>query len=53
VTGDLPLAVYRPDAPGGEPTAFARRRRRAHQRHHLFIDPALFEVFGLPDRPDF
>jgi RNA polymerase sigma-70 factor, ECF subfamily len=54
--GSPAVAVYRPEAAGREPTAFAIHvldvvdgRIRAI---HSFIDPTLFNVFGLPDRPN-
>jgi RNA polymerase sigma-70 factor (ECF subfamily) len=54
--GSLAVAVYQPEEPGGEPTAFAIHvldvaggRIRAI---HSFIDPTLFDRFGLPDHLD-
>jgi RNA polymerase sigma-70 factor, ECF subfamily len=55
--GSPAVAVYRPEAPGGPPTAFAIHvldvvgGRISAIRS--FIDPALFELFGLPHHPDF
>ncbi len=53
--GSPAVAVYRPQAPGGPPTAFSIQvldivagRIRAI---HVFLDPALFELFGLPIDP--
>jgi RNA polymerase sigma-70 factor (ECF subfamily) len=50
--GSLAVAVYRPETPGGQPTAFAIHVLDvvAGQISALrsFIDPALFELFGLP-----
>ena len=44
-------------AAGGQPTAFAIQVLDVIDGHitaiHSFIDPRLFEVFGLPRRPDF
>ena len=55
--GSPAVAVYRPEAPGGEPTAFAIHVLDVVEGRisaiHSFIDPALFELFGLPDHPDF
>jgi RNA polymerase sigma-70 factor, ECF subfamily len=50
------VAVYRPDAPGGEPTAFAIHVLDVVGGRisaiHSFIDPAWLDLFGLPIRPD-
>jgi RNA polymerase sigma-70 factor, ECF subfamily len=55
--GSPAVAVYRPEAPGGRPTAFAIHVLDVVDGRisaiHSFIDPALFELFGLPDHPDF
>jgi RNA polymerase sigma-70 factor, ECF subfamily len=55
--GSPAVAVYTPETPGGRPTAFAIHildvvggRITAIRS---FIDPALFELFGLPHHPDF
>jgi RNA polymerase sigma-70 factor (ECF subfamily) len=54
--GSLAAAVYRPDAPGGQPTAFAVHVLDVVAGRisaiHSFIDPALFDLFGLPRHPD-
>jgi RNA polymerase sigma-70 factor (ECF subfamily) len=54
--GSLAVAVYRPETPGGQPTAFAIHVLDVVAGRisaiHSFIDPALFEPFGLPDHPD-
>jgi RNA polymerase sigma-70 factor, ECF subfamily len=55
--GSLAVAVYRPEEPGGQPTAFAIHVLDVLDGHisaiHSFIDPTLFETFGLPNHPDF
>jgi RNA polymerase sigma-70 factor (ECF subfamily) len=55
--GSLAVAVYRPEEPGGEPTAFAIQVLDAVAGRisviHSFIDPTLFEHFGLPNHPVF
>jgi RNA polymerase sigma-70 factor (ECF subfamily) len=51
--GSPSVAVYRPETPGGQPTAFAIHvldvvaGRISALRS--FIDPALFELFSLPN----
>jgi RNA polymerase sigma-70 factor (ECF subfamily) len=53
--GSLAVAVYSPAVPGGQPTAFAIHvldvvgGRISAIRS--FIEPTLFELFGLPDQP--
>ena len=53
--GTPAVAVYRPQAPGAEPTAFAIHVLDVIEGRisaiHSFIDPALFAPFGLPDHP--
>lgn len=53
--GSPAVAVYRPEATGGEPTAFAIHVLDVVNGRisaiHSFIDPTLFEVFSLPDQP--
>ena len=55
--GSTAVAVYRPDEPGGEPTAFAIHVLDVVAGRisaiHSFIDPTLFEHFGLPSHPTF
>ena len=55
--GSPAVAVYRPDEPGGEPTAFAIHVLDVVAGRisaiHSFIDPTLFEHFGLPTHPTF
>ena len=55
--GSLAVAVYRPEEPGGEPTAFAIQVLDVVAGRisaiHSFIDPTLFEHFGLPNHPVF
>jgi RNA polymerase sigma-70 factor (ECF subfamily) len=50
--GSPAAAVYRPQTPGGPPKAFAIHVLDVVDRRirviHSFIDPALFELFGLP-----
>jgi RNA polymerase sigma-70 factor (ECF subfamily) len=53
--GSPAVAVYRPHTPGDQPTAFAIQvldvvAGRIHAIH-VFLDPALFETFGLPVDP--
>jgi RNA polymerase sigma-70 factor (ECF subfamily) len=54
--GSLAAAVYRPEASGRELTAFAIHVLDVVDGRisaiHSFIDPALFKLFALPDRPD-
>ncbi len=54
--GSPAVAVYRPQEPGAEPTAFAIHVLDVVGGRisaiHSFIDPTLFDGFGLPDRPD-
>jgi RNA polymerase sigma-70 factor (ECF subfamily) len=53
--GSPAAAVYRPQTPGGPPTAFAIHVLDVVGGRisaiHSFIDPTLFEPFGLPNRP--
>ena len=53
--GSPAVAVYRPATPGGRPTAFAIHVLDVIAGRisvlHAFLDPALFEVFGLPTEP--
>jgi RNA polymerase sigma-70 factor (ECF subfamily) len=53
--GSPAVAVYRPDEPGGEPTAFAIHVLDVIAGRisaiHSFLDPTLFEIFGLPNHP--
>jgi len=53
--GSPAVAVYRPAAPGGLPTAFALHVLDVVGGRinvmHVFLDPALFELFGLPANP--
>ena len=53
--GSPAVAVYRPEVAGGEPTAFAIHVLDVVDGRisaiHSFIDPTLFNVFGLPDYP--
>jgi RNA polymerase sigma-70 factor (ECF subfamily) len=55
--GSLAAAVYRPETPGDQPTAFAIHVLDVVAGRisaiHSFIDPALFKLFGLPNNPDF
>ena len=50
--GSPAVAVYRPPEPGGPPTAFAIQVLENVAGRigaiHVFLDPALFERFGLP-----
>jgi len=54
--GSPAVAVYRPEAAGGEPTAFAIHVLDVVEGNisaiHSFIDPTLFNVFDLPDHPN-
>jgi RNA polymerase sigma-70 factor, ECF subfamily len=54
--GSPAVAVYRPPAPGGQPTAFSIQVLDVVAGRisaiHVFLDPALFELFGLPVHPD-
>ena len=51
------VAVYRPEEPGGRPTAFAIHVLDVVAGRigaiHSFIDPPLFDLFGLPRHPNF
>jgi RNA polymerase sigma-70 factor (ECF subfamily) len=53
--GSPAVAVYRPHAPGGQPTAFAIQVLDVVAGRisaiHVFVDPALLELFGLPVDP--
>jgi RNA polymerase sigma-70 factor (ECF subfamily) len=53
--GSPAVAVYRPQAPGGPPTAFSVQVLDIVEGRisviHVFLDPALFELFGLPIDP--
>ena len=53
--GSPAVAVYRAPAPGGQPTAFAIQVLDVVAGRisgiHVFLDPALFETFGLPIAP--
>ena len=53
--GSMAVAVYRPRAPGGPPTAFAIQVLDIGDGRisaiHVFLDPGLFELFGLPVDP--
>ena len=55
--GSPAVAVYRPQEPGGQPIAFAIHVLDVIDGRisaiHSFIDPTLFEIFGLPDHVDF
>jgi hypothetical protein len=52
--GSPAAAVYKPQKPGGPPAPFAINVLDVVAGRisaiHSFIDPALFEPFGLPDR---
>ena len=54
--GSPAVAVYRPQAPGGRPTAFSIQVLDVVDGRigaiHVFLDPALFELFGLPIDPE-
>jgi RNA polymerase sigma-70 factor, ECF subfamily len=53
--GSPAVAVYRPQAPGAPPTAFAIQVLDVVAGRisgiHVFLDPALFDLFGLPVDP--
>jgi RNA polymerase sigma-70 factor (ECF subfamily) len=53
--GSFGVAVYRPDVPGGHPIAHAMHVLEVAGGRisaiHAFLDPGLFEVFGLPMQP--
>jgi RNA polymerase sigma-70 factor (ECF subfamily) len=53
--GSPAVAVYRPQAPGARPTAFSIQVLDTVAGRisaiHVFLDPALFELFGLPLEP--
>jgi RNA polymerase sigma-70 factor (ECF subfamily) len=53
--GSPAVAVYRPSTPGGQPTAFSIQVLDNIAGRigaiHVFLDPALFELFGLPGVP--
>jgi RNA polymerase sigma-70 factor (ECF subfamily) len=53
--GSPAVAVYRPQAPGGQPRAFSIQVLDVVAGRisaiHVFLDPALFELFGLPGEP--
>jgi RNA polymerase sigma-70 factor (ECF subfamily) len=53
--GSPAVAVYRPRESGGPPTAFAIQVLDIGDGRigaiHVFVDPGLFEVFGLPAAP--
>jgi RNA polymerase sigma-70 factor (ECF subfamily) len=53
--GSPAVAVYRPPAPGGRPTALSIQVLDVIDGRiggiHVFLDPALFELFGLPLDP--
>jgi RNA polymerase sigma-70 factor, ECF subfamily len=53
--GSPAVAVYRPETPGGPPTAFALHVLDVFAGRvsvmHVFLDPTLFELFGLPTNP--
>jgi RNA polymerase sigma-70 factor (ECF subfamily) len=53
--GSPAVAVYRPQGPGGQPTAFSIQILDIVAGRigaiHVFLDPALFELFGLPVDP--
>ncbi len=55
--GSPAVAVYTPETPGGPPTAFAIHVLDVSAGRitaiRSFIDPTLFELFGLPHHPDF
>lgn len=55
--GSPAVAVYTPETPGGPWTAFAIHVLDVVAGRigtiHSFIDPTLFECFGLPPRPEF
>jgi RNA polymerase sigma-70 factor, ECF subfamily len=53
--GSPAVAVYRPQAPGGQPRAFSIQVLDVVAGRisaiHVFLDPTLFELFGLPGEP--
>ena len=53
--GSPAAAVYRPQPPDGQPTAFAIQVLDVVAGRisaiHVFLEPALFELFGLPLEP--
>jgi RNA polymerase sigma-70 factor, ECF subfamily len=53
--GSPAVAVYRPREPGDQPTAFAIQVLENIAGRiggiHVFLDPALFDLFGLPSVP--
>jgi RNA polymerase sigma-70 factor, ECF subfamily len=53
--GSPAVAVYRPQTPGGQPTAFSIQVldivAGSISAIHVFLDPTLFELFGLPVNP--
>jgi RNA polymerase sigma-70 factor (ECF subfamily) len=53
--GSPAVAVYRPQAPAGPPTAFSIQVLDIVAGRisaiHVFLDPALFDLFGLPVNP--
>jgi RNA polymerase sigma-70 factor, ECF subfamily len=53
--GSPAVAVYRPPKPGGHPTAFSIQVLDNIAGRigaiHVFLDPALFDLFGLPGVP--
>jgi RNA polymerase sigma-70 factor (ECF subfamily) len=53
--GSPAVAVYRPPTPGGQPTAFSIQVLDNIAGRigaiHVFLDPALFDLFGLPRVP--
>jgi RNA polymerase sigma-70 factor, ECF subfamily len=53
--GSLAAAVYRPQTPEGPPTAFSIHVldvvAGCISAIHAFLDPSLFELFGLPNEP--
>jgi RNA polymerase sigma-70 factor (ECF subfamily) len=53
--GSPAVAVYRPPKPGGQPTAFSIQVLDNIAGRigaiHVFLDPALFDLFGLPGIP--
>jgi RNA polymerase sigma-70 factor (ECF subfamily) len=53
--GSPGVAVYRPPTPGGQPTAFSIQVLDSIAGRigviHVFLDPALFDLFGLPRIP--
>ena len=53
--GSPAVAAYRPRSPGGRPTAFSIQVLDVVAGRigaiHVFLDPALFDLFGLPAEP--